>query len=99
MAKNTNINLRNKSIYQVFVRQYSSEQTFKALTKDLDRIKAMGFDVVYLLPFHLIGEVARKGSIGSPYSIKDYRSEEHTSELQSRPHLVCRLLLEKKKKT
>src|SRR5436305_10205106 len=29
---------------------------------------------------------------------KDGRSEEHTSELQSRPHLVCRLLLEKKKK-
>src|SRR5690554_7280596 len=29
----------------------------------------------------------------------DDRSEEHTSELQSRPHLVCRLLLEKKKKT
>src|SRR5690554_7160891 len=29
----------------------------------------------------------------------DSRSEEHTSELQSRPHLVCRLLLEKKKKT
>src|SRR3989442_11987879 len=28
----------------------------------------------------------------------DLRSEEHTSELQSRPHLVCRLLLEKKKK-
>src|SRR3989442_9028053 len=28
-----------------------------------------------------------------------YRSEEHTSELQSRPHLVCRLLLEKKKRT
>src|SRR5690554_7093683 len=30
--------------------------------------------------------------------IKNRRSEEHTSELQSRPHLVCRLLLEKKKK-
>src|SRR5436305_10349268 len=29
--------------------------------------------------------------------IEDHRSEEHTSELQSRPHLVCRLLLEKKK--
>src|SRR5690554_7256177 len=29
---------------------------------------------------------------------KTFRSEEHTSELQSRPHLVCRLLLEKKKK-
>src|SRR5690554_7021815 len=31
----------------------------------------------------------------APYTVK--RSEEHTSELQSRPHLVCRLLLEKKK--
>src|SRR5690554_7585296 len=31
-------------------------------------------------------------------AIDGYRSEEHTSELQSRPHLVCRLLLEKKKK-
>src|SRR5690554_7690907 len=30
---------------------------------------------------------------------KGFRSEEHTSELQSRPHLVCRLLLEKKKRT
>src|SRR5690554_7503291 len=30
-------------------------------------------------------------------SIQDQRSEEHTSELQSRPHLVCRLLPEKKK--
>src|SRR3989442_9199348 len=30
-------------------------------------------------------------------AVADARSEEHTSELQSRPHLVCRLLLEKKK--
>src|SRR5687768_18166894 len=32
------------------------------------------------------------------YFLRDKRSEEHTSELQSRLHLVCRLLLEKKKK-
>src|SRR5439155_6612864 len=32
------------------------------------------------------------------FSRKQFRSEEHTSELQSRGHLVCRLLLEKKKK-
>src|SRR5687768_18217281 len=35
---------------------------------------------------------------GVPYSTTHVRSEEHTSELQSRLHLVCRLLLEKKKK-
>src|SRR3989442_10906755 len=34
----------------------------------------------------------------SPNGRSAVRSEEHTSELQSRPHLVCRLLLEKKKK-
>src|SRR5690554_2730486 len=33
-----------------------------------------------------------------PTALPGVRSEEHTSELQSRPHLVCRLLLEKKKK-
>src|SRR3989442_12062896 len=31
--------------------------------------------------------------------VQEVRSEEHTSELQSRPHLVCRLLLEKKTRT
>src|SRR5260370_5193038 len=36
--------------------------------------------------------------IGFAKSIMDYRSEEHTSELQSHLNLVCRLLLEKKKK-
>src|SRR5436305_12102938 len=36
---------------------------------------------------------------GSSFAVQGVRSEEHTSELQSRPHLVCRLLLEKKKTT
>src|SRR3989442_9815587 len=36
-------------------------------------------------------------STGATSPSSSYRSEEHTSELQSRPHLVCRLLLEKKK--
>src|SRR3989442_2653545 len=38
------------------------------------------------------------GSLRSCPEGRGKRSEEHTSELQSRPHLVCRLLLEKKKK-
>src|SRR5436305_5596670 len=45
------------------------------------------------LRFRLVQELSRViGDAGR------WRSEEHTSELQSRPHLVCRLLLEKKKK-
>src|SRR3989442_11937877 len=37
------------------------------------------------------------GLEGGERDCSEWRSEEHTSELQSRPHLVCRLLLEKKK--
>src|SRR2546422_1692792 len=50
--------------------------------------------------FELFAEVAvvlLMFSIGIEFSLRDLRSEEHTSELQSRLHLVCRLLLEKKK--
>src|SRR5436305_10415201 len=43
------------------------------------------------------GPEAIRNARGKP--CRGRRSEEHTSELQSRPHLVCRLLLEKKKKT
>lgn len=71
--KNTPISLRNKLIYQVFVRNHSVEGTFQALIKDLDRIKALGTDMVYLLPIHPIGVLNRKGSVGSPYSIQNYR--------------------------
>src|SRR5687768_17829342 len=39
------------------------------------------------------------GPLGTEAILAKVRSEEHTSELQSRLHLVCRLLLEKKKKT
>src|SRR3989442_6646780 len=48
--------------------------------------------------------VERRAQVAAPEEHGDVlpdgevRSEEHTSELQSRPHLVCRLLLEKKKK-
>src|SRR5690554_7331226 len=41
---------------------------------------------------------AQPSSVSQPRTPASCRSEEHTSELQSRPHLVCRLLLEKKKK-
>ncbi|MDP2425720.1 MAG: alpha-amylase family glycosyl hydrolase [bacterium] len=69
----TNIALRNKVIYQVFIRNHTLEGTIQALIQDLDRIKELGVDMVYVLPVHPIGELKRKGSMGSPYSIQDYR--------------------------
>lgn len=66
--------LRNMMMYQVFVRNHSEEGTFEGVLKDLDRIKALGTNIIYLLPIHPIGEKNRKGSLGCPYAIKDYRA-------------------------
>ena len=73
MAVCTPKEYRNQVMYSVFVRNYSKEGTFEALRLDLDRIKALGVDIIWLMPIHPIGEKARKGTVGSPYAISDYR--------------------------
>lgn len=72
MAKETDLKLRTYTFYQVFPRQHSKKQNFQGVMDDLDRIKTLGVDVLYLLPIHPIGLKARKGKKGSPYSIVDY---------------------------
>lgn len=62
----------NQNIYQVFIRNHTQEGTINALITDLDRIVSMGFDVLYLMPFHPISILNRKGTYGSPYAIADY---------------------------
>ena len=74
MADNTSKKLRNQMMYQVFVRNFSAEGTFKKVEEELDRIKALGADVIWLMPIHPIGKVKRKGTLGSPYAISDYRA-------------------------
>lgn len=64
----------NETIYQIFVRNYSNEGTFKAVEKDLNRIRDLGVDIVYLMPINEIGLKNRKGKYGSPYASKDYFS-------------------------
>lgn len=74
MAIQTSKEYRNQIMYCVFVRNYSEEGTFEALRKDLQRIKALGTDIVWLMPIHPLGEINRKGTLGSPYAIRDYRA-------------------------
>jgi len=64
--------LRNLTLYSIFIRNFGG--TFRAVEADLPRIRALGVDAIWLLPIHPIGEVKRKGSLGSPYAIKDYRA-------------------------
>lgn len=62
----------NRVIYEVNVRNYS-DKGFKGVTGDLDRLKSLGVDILWLMPIHPIGEENRNGSLGSPYAIKDYK--------------------------
>ena len=59
-------------IYQLNTRQFSPEGTFKAAEKQLPRLKALGIDIVWLMPVQPIGVRNRKGTLGSPYSVRDY---------------------------
>src|SRR3989442_2876560 len=71
-------------------------QTTAAIHAGLILVTSGTTVLTYLLAARLAGPPA--GLVAAAvYAVQ--RSEEHTSELQSRPHLVCRLLLEKKKKT
>ena len=74
MAVDTKKSLRNQVLYSIYVRNYSKEGTFAAVQADLDRVKALGTDIIWLLPIHPTGEKNRKGSLGSPYAIRDYRA-------------------------
>lgn len=61
-------------LYQINTRQFTPEGTFRAAQKQLPRLATMGVDILWLMPVHPIGEANRKGSLGSPYAVRDYRA-------------------------
>lgn len=65
--------MENQVLYEVNIRQYSEAGTFAAIEADLDRIHALGAHTLWLMPIHPIGEINRKGELGSYYSVKDYK--------------------------
>ena len=65
---------RNAVIYEVNVRQYTSEGTFKAFETHLPRLKELGVDILWFMPVHPISELNRKGELGSYYAVQDYKA-------------------------
>ena len=74
MAHSTDLSLRSAVLYSLYVRNHTQEGTFTAVIPDLDRIKALGTDIIWLMPIHPIGEKNKKGSLGCPYANRDYRT-------------------------
>ncbi len=65
---------KNATIYEVNLRQYTREGTFNAFRRHLTRLEKLGVDILWLMPIYPIGEERRKGGMGSPYSVRDYRA-------------------------
>ncbi|MCA9923209.1 MAG: hypothetical protein KC421_12595, partial [Anaerolineales bacterium] len=74
MAIDTPLNYRNLVIYEIYVRNHGVDGTFANVVADLPRIREMGVDVIWFMPIHPIGQKNKKGGLGCPYSIQDYRS-------------------------
>lgn len=62
------------TIYEINTRQFSPQGTFAEVEKQLPRLKDMGVDILWFMPVQPIGQLNRKGSLGSYYSISDYTS-------------------------
>jgi 1,4-alpha-glucan branching enzyme len=66
--------VKNSVLYEVNIRQYTPEGTFKAFEAHLPRLKELGVDILWIMPINPISVKNRKGSLGSYYSVKDYKA-------------------------
>jgi len=64
--------LKDKTIYEVNIRQYTESGSFKAFESHIPRLKEMGVEILWLMPITPISEKARKGSMGSYYACSSY---------------------------
>ena len=63
---------QNAVIYEIYPRDFSAEGNFNGITAQLDRLKDLGVTILWLMPIHPIGQEKKKGTIGSPYAVRDY---------------------------
>ncbi len=62
------------TIYEVNIRQYTPQGTFRAFEAHLPRLRRMGIDVLWIMPINPISKDQRKGTLGSPYAVSDYHA-------------------------
>ena len=61
-------------LYELNVRQFTPEGTFVAAIERLPFLRSLGVDAIWLMPIYPIGLEGRKGTLGSYYSIRDYKA-------------------------
>jgi len=73
ISDNKQLDISNRTIYEVNLRQYTEEGTFEAFMEHIQRLDDMGVGIVWFMPIHPISVVERKGTLGSYYSVADYK--------------------------
>jgi cyclomaltodextrinase / maltogenic alpha-amylase / neopullulanase len=63
---------RNGVVYEIFPRNFSATGNFNGITARLDELKDLGVNILWLMPIHPQGEKMKKGTLGSPYAVKDF---------------------------
>ncbi len=89
MAQDTPKSYRNLILYEIYVRNHGRDGNLANVTADLPRIKAMGVDVIWFMPIHPIGQLNKKGELGCPYSIQDYRTVNPEYGTKKEFELLC----------
>jgi len=64
--------VRDGVIYEIYPRAFSPQGDFNGITARLDILKDLGVNILWLMPIHPIGQEKKKGTIGSPYAVRDY---------------------------
>ena len=64
--------VRDGVIYEIYPRAFSQPGNFNAITARLDELKDLGVTILWLMPIHPLGQEKKKGTIGSPYAVRDY---------------------------
>ena len=69
--------VRDGVIYEIFPRAFSAEGNFNGVTARLDQLKDLGVTILWLMPIHPTGQEKKKGTVGSPYAVRDYYAINH----------------------
>jgi cyclomaltodextrinase / maltogenic alpha-amylase / neopullulanase len=64
--------VKNGVFYEIFPRQFSARGDFRGVTAQLDRLKTLGVNILWLMPIHPTGQERKKGTVGSPYAVRDF---------------------------
>ena len=64
--------LKSSVVYEIFPRDFSQQGDLNAITAHLNDLNDLGVNILWLMPIHPIGEKNKKGSIGSPFAVRDF---------------------------